>query len=227
MCMFTGMLLMVRRMTKTMNLLYNRLTELLASRQAVKDSVDGSYFSAAVLVPIVEKDGQPAVLFEVRSSRLHWQPGEICFPGGKIESGDPSPSAAAIRETSEELGIDSQNIKLAGALVEMLNPIGVSLAPFVGCLEEWTENRLNSSEVAEIFTVPLSFLLAATPKAATMELATKPVAGFPYDLLPSYPDTWRRRRTYEVLFYQYKHYVIWGLTARVLHSFLEVCRQEK
>ncbi|MEN6567786.1 MAG: CoA pyrophosphatase [Veillonellales bacterium] len=213
-------------MNKNMNNFYNRLSRILASREAVKDGVEGSYFSAAVLVPIVEKDGEPAVLFEVRSSRLHWQPGEICFPGGKVEPGDSSRAAAAVRETSEELGVAAGHIKLAGGLPEMISPIGVALAPFVGWIEGGTEMRLNSAEVVEIFTVPLTFLLTASPKTAAMELATKPVAGFPYALLPAYPNTWRHRRIYEVLFYQYEQYVIWGLTARVLSGFLKICRQE-
>ncbi|MGL5513719.1 MAG: NUDIX hydrolase [Sporomusa sp.] len=185
------------------------------------------YLQAAVTIPLVENAGQSAVLFEVRSGKLNWQPGEICFPGGRIESNDGSPLQAAVRETTEELGIQAQDIEVLGSLDIMVSPIGVMLYPFVIQITADLPFDPNTNEVAEVFTVPLNFLLNATPQTAYMETLTKPLAGFPFDLVSKgYPRGYRRRAKYPVLFYQYRQYVIWGLTARVLYDFLEIYRNQ-
>ncbi|HWR41625.1 CoA pyrophosphatase [Sporomusa sp.] len=184
------------------------------------------YLQAAVTVPLVDIDGQPSVLFEVRSGKLQWQPGEICFPGGRIEAADNSPLHAAVRETIEELGVQPDDIEVLGPLDIMVSPIGVMIYPFAVYISSALPLAHNTAEVAEVFTVPLDFLLNTKPHVASMEMATKPLTGFPFDLLPSdYPQGYRRRAKYPVLFYQYKHYVIWGLTARVLEDFLTICRK--
>lgn len=183
------------------------------------------YLQAAVTIPLMEAAGQPAILFEVRSGKLNWQPGEICFPGGRIESRDGSPLEAAVRETVEELRIKPEQISALGALDLLVSPIGVMLYPYAVHISDDAELTPNPDEVAEIFTVPLSFLLTAKPQTAFMETATKPFAGFPFELLPpEYPQDYRRRAKYPVLFYQYKHYVIWGVTARVLAAFIAICQ---
>lgn len=186
-----------------------------------------AFFQAAVLVPLLEVRGEYHVLFEVRSSQLAWQPGEICFPGGKVEAGDGDPETAALREMREELGVAPGAVQVLGTLGEVISPIGVLLFPTVGLLPSDVMLHPSADEVAEIFTVPLKFLLSAKPTAATMELGTKPVSGFPFELLPEYSRQWRRRRTYTVLFYRYEQHVIWGLTAQVLSLFIEICREMK
>lgn len=192
---------------------------------SVKIANADHYLQAAVTVPLVDVAGQPSVLFEVRSGSLQWQPGEICFPGGRIEAADSSPLAAAVRETIEELAVQPEAIEVLGPLDIMVNPIGVMIYPFVIHLAAGLPLTPNADEVAEVFTVPLEFLLNTKPRAASMEMATKPLAGFPFDLLPpDYPQDYRRRYKYQVLFYQYKHYVIWGLTAGVLEGFLDIFR---
>jgi len=183
------------------------------------------YLQAAVTIPLIEIAGQPAVLFEVRSGKLNWQPGEICFPGGRIESRDSSPLEAAIRETVEELGVKKDNIAALGALDLLVSPIGVILYPYAVHIATDAVVAPNTDEVAEVFTVPLDFLLAAKPQTAYMETATRPLAGFPFELLPTeYPQGYRGRAKYPVLFYQYNHYVIWGVTARVLTAFIGICQ---
>lgn len=183
------------------------------------------YLQAAVTIPLIDIAGQPSILFEVRSGKLNWQPGEICFPGGRIEGRDNTPLDAALRETMEELGLTREEIVALGAMDLVVSPIGVMLYPFVVNI---TTDRVfvpNVDEVAEVFTVPLSFLLAAKPQTAYMETATRPLEGFPYELLPpEYPQGYRRRAKYPVLFYQYNHYVIWGITARVLAAFISLCQ---
>lgn len=198
------------------------LSETLANnRQNVSSSY--AFFRAAVLIPLVIKQGEIEVMFEVRSQHLGWQPGEICFPGGRIESTDATPVVAAIRETTEELGIVEEQIKIMGVLDEIVSPIGVMLYPAVGMLE-MGELTLNRAEVAEVFTVPLQWLIQAEPKKAIMEMGTRPLKGFPFELIPDYPKEWKARTTYPVLFYQYERYNIWGLTAHVLAKFLTIMK---
>ncbi|EIW18694.1 MULTISPECIES: NUDIX hydrolase [Pelosinus] len=180
------------------------------------------FFSAAVLVPLIVQDGELAVLFEVRSTQLSWQPGEICFPGGRIEKEDGSALAAAVRETQEELSLAAAEIKILGALDEIISPIGVKLHPYVGYLSPLHPIEPSQDEVAEVFTIPLRFLLAHKPIVAHMEMGTRPLADFPFSLVTGYSEEWRARKTYQVSFYKYKKHVVWGLTAQVLQGFLEI-----
>lgn len=196
---------------------------LVQNRKNVADSY--AFFRAAVLIPIVVNKGELEILFEIRSKQLGWQPGEICFPGGKIDKADCSTVDAAVRETMEELGASRKQIRIIGTLDEIISPIGVRLYPAVGLLE--TDHlQLNKAEVAEIFTVPLKWLMDVRPQEAVMEMGTKPLKDFPFGLLPEYPAGWRARKTYPVLFYQYKDHVIWGLTAHVLNKFITILRTD-
>lgn len=184
------------------------------------------FFPSAVVLPLVPQGDELALLFEVRSSKLSWQPGEICFPGGRIEAGDAGPRQAAARETYEELGLEEGGLEIIGTLDYFVSPIGVIVYPFVGFIPAPACLKPNADEVAELFTVPLRFFLENEPLMATMETATRPLAGFPLELMPAgYPRDWRRRATYPVYFYKYGKYVIWGLSARLLHNFVEICRQ--
>ncbi|HMM21957.1 MAG TPA: CoA pyrophosphatase [Selenomonadales bacterium] len=182
------------------------------------------YFSAAVVLPLVPQGEELGILFEVRSPKLTWQPGEICFPGGRIEAAE-SPGQAALRETCEELRIMPQGLAFLGPLDYLVSPIGVILYPYVGYIAEPQKIRPNNGEVAEIFTVPLRFLLENDPFVAEMEVATRPLPGFPLEHMPpGYPSGWRSRASYPVYFYRYQGRVIWGITARVLNDFILLCR---
>lgn len=183
------------------------------------------YFAAAVVVTLVPRDGELAVLFEVRASQLAWQPGEICFPGGKIEAADPDPQHAAVREAYEELGLPPGSLRLLGPLDYLVSPIGVIIYPFAGYIADPAAIRPEAGEVAETFTVPLKFFLDNEPLSAEMEVATRPLPGFPTELIPGYTRDWRRRAAYPVLFYQYEKHVIWGLTARLMYNFVGICRE--
>jgi coenzyme A diphosphatase NUDT7 len=201
--------------------LFKKISEALTAGIEKKDDYS-EFFSAAVLVPLVIQDGQLAVLFEVRSTQLSWQPGEICFPGGRIEKEDASSLFAAVRETQEELSLPAADIKVLGPLEEIVSPIGVRLYPYVGYLSPEQPITPNKSEVAEIFAVPLRYLIKNPPIIGHMEMGTRPLGDFPFTLVEGYSKEWRARKTYQVLFYKYKKYVIWGLTAQVLQQFLEM-----
>ena len=202
-----------------------RLGKILRDRNCEIEN-ESDYLSSAVLVPLVRREGRLGVLFEVRSAALTWQPGDICFPGGRIELDDAGPEAAAVRETREELSLPDDAVDVIGPLNTMVSPIGVMIYPFAAYIRDFDLIRPNHGEVSEVFVAPLDYLLAVEPLTAHMEVATRPLADFPLNLLPpSYARDWKRRTTYPVLFYQYGGHVILGLTARVLYGFLNVCRE--
>lgn len=186
------------------------------------------YFSSAVLIPLVQMNGEWSVAFEVRSKDLSWQPGEVCLPGGKVEKNDINSAMTAIRETSEELGISQDKINLLGSLKCVVSPLGVIICPHIGIIRDFDQIQPNASEVGEVFTVPLAYLVEQKPRKARMEVATRPGENFPFELVPNdFNRAWRKRSSYAVLFYQYQQHIIWGLTARVLLSFTRLCRDNK
>jgi len=204
--------------------LCGKISLLLAAGLESKSNYD-EYFNAAVLVPLIWENGQLAVLFQVRSAHLSWQPGEICFPGGRIETVDSSYQSAAVRETTEELGLRAEQIQVLGSLHEVVSPIGVRLYPFVGYITDAHLINPCQDEVSAVFTVPLEFLLAAEPITGHMERCTRPLADFPFELLPGYSEKWKSRKNYQVFFYKYNQHVIWGLTAQVLYNFLKIYKE--
>lgn len=165
-------------MEKTAELI-KQITERLNRRPARIDKAD-RLWDAAVLVPLIDTKQGPAVLFEVRAAGLGWQPGDVCFPGGRYECGDDSFAKTAVRETCEELGITEDKIELCGELDYLVTHMGPIIHPFVGRLANEVKLDCNSDEVAEIFTVPLNFLLVSEPRVAHMELANRATADFPF-----------------------------------------------
>ncbi|WAA13331.1 NUDIX hydrolase [Fervidibacillus halotolerans] len=180
-----------------------------------------------ILVPITKKDEELHILFEVRSHKLRQQPGEICFPGGKVEKEDKHPEEAARRETTEELGIPFDRIGRVFPLDYMIQPIeGRIIYPFVGFISIDKGIKPNEQEVEEIFTVPIRHLLEMNPDTFTVDFNPVPEERFPFHLIPggkNYP--WQKRTIKEHFFY-YEDYVIWGLTANILQNFLSIIRED-
>lgn len=115
-------------MEKTAELI-KQITERLNRRPARIDKAD-RLWDAAVLVPLIDTKQGPAVLFEVRAAGLGWQPGDVCFPGGRYECGDDSFAKTAVRETCEELGITEDKIELCGELDYLVTHMGpIDLLP--------------------------------------------------------------------------------------------------
>jgi 8-oxo-dGTP pyrophosphatase MutT (NUDIX family) len=115
---------------------------------------------AAVLVPVVDHP-EPGVLLTMRTADLPSHAGQIAFPGGKIDPHDASPLAAAIREADEEVGLDAALIEPIGYLDLYLTFTGFRILPVVARVIPNYELRINASEVADAFEVPLSFLMDA------------------------------------------------------------------
>lgn len=174
----------------------------------------------AVLLPLVKKNNEIHILFEVRSFQMRRQPGEVCFPGGKVDHTDQNELYTAVRETSEELGIPESKITNIYPLDYMVTPFGTIIYPFVGQLNDLSELKLNEAEVAEIFTVPLSFFQKAGPQIYKINFQIKPEKGFPYDqIVGGERYNWQARKM-EEHFYFYEDRVIWGMTARILSHFV-------
>lgn len=178
----------------------------------------------AIMLPLLQKENEIHVLFEVRSLELRRQPGEICFPGGKIDSQDINEQGAAIRETVEELGISRDAIKNIFPLDYMISPYGMIVYPFVGFITEPNNFKPNPSEVGEIFTVPLSFFVNHPPNIYKINFKAEPEENFPYDLIAGGKNYNWRTRDLEEYFYHYNDKVIWGLTAKILAHFIEMVR---
>jgi 8-oxo-dGTP pyrophosphatase MutT (NUDIX family) len=114
---------------------------------------------AAVLVPLIERPDELTVLFTQRTSHLAHHAGQVSFPGGHIEPGDGGPAETALRETEEEVGVDRGHVRLVGHLDTYVTRTGFVVAPVVGVITPPFTLRPDPHEVAEVFEVPLSFLL--------------------------------------------------------------------
>ncbi len=114
---------------------------------------------AAVLVPLVERPAGLQVLLTQRASHLKNHPGQISFPGGRIESADAGPWEAALRETQEEIGLEPQFVTRAGYLQDHLVISGFRVTPAVGFVQPGFNLQLDETEVENVFEVPLEFVL--------------------------------------------------------------------
>ena len=114
---------------------------------------------AAVLITIYNSPSGPTVIFTRRALGLKNHPGQISFPGGRVERIDESELSAALREAEEEIGLDSSKTTILGRLPSHETSTGFIVTPFICIIEEISHLRPNLSEVREIFEVPLNFLL--------------------------------------------------------------------
>ena len=120
---------------------------------------EGEPRSAAVLVPIVNRSDGLAVLFTERSADLPDHAGQISFPGGRVEPGDLDVDAAALRETEEEIGLPRDRVTVLGRLADYETVTGYRVTPVVGWVEPPFAVIPDPVEVADVFEVPLAFLL--------------------------------------------------------------------
>lgn len=154
---------------------------------------------AAVLVPIVAREPELTVLLTQRTAHLRSHSGQVAFPGGRIEAGDASDEAAALRETEEETGLPAGRIELLGRLSRYHTRTGFRVTPIVGVVTPPFELKPDPHEVEEVFEVPLSFLLdPANHQRHQREFEGRQV---PYFAIP------------------YGRHYIWGATAAMLVNF--------
>lgn len=181
---------------------------------------------AAVMLPLLSQNGEIGVLLEVRANHLKRQPGEVCFPGGRVDPADPSEEEAAIRETMEELGIQRDQIHVLGPLDLLVTYHRELVYPFVCSLAQTAVIQPNPEEVAEVFFVPLAYLCEASWERYDVSLTIKPPSHFPYSRIAQGKNYPWRAGTVPEYFLDYQGRTIWGLTARILHHFITELKGE-
>lgn len=174
---------------------------------------------ASVLIPLVKDNGKYCILFELRSKKMRNQPGEISFPGGKIEDNE-TPEEACIRETCEEIGTNEANIDIISPLDVYVSHANLIIHPYLGVIKDISNLNVNKDEVDHVFLVPIDYLMEYDPNVYTNDVKVIPKENFPYDKIPNKEKYEFAQGEYPVLFYEYKDYVIWGITARILENFL-------
>ena len=179
---------------------------------------------SAVLIPLVKVKEEWHVLFEVRSLTMRHQPGDISFPGGRIDPTDASPIDAAIRETHEELGIDPSEITVIGQMSAFIPTSSFVVYPFVATIDNHLTHSLNKDEVEEIFTIPVNWLLNYEPYLHNLPVQPMPLTDFPYEKIANGDQYQWRSRVIEEWFYDYEQYTVWGLKARILKHFIDTIK---
>ena len=138
----------------------------------------------------------------LRTQLVETHKGQVAFPGGVVDPADGDVVETALREAEEEIGIHRHAVRVLGALDDLATPTGFLITPIVGVLEELPALRVNTDEVAEAFTVPLSFL--ADPASCVSEVLV--LEG-------------RERQIYR---FEFSGKTIWGATAVIVRSLLHV-----
>ena len=156
---------------------------------------------AAVLIAVREVGAGPRVILTKRSSRLKHHPGQIAFPGGKVDDGDDGPVAAALREAEEEVALPRAGVEVLGTLPRHETVTGYSVTPVLGLVREAFDPVPEIGEVAEIFEVPLAHIT----DPARFVVESRRWQG-------------RLRHYYAV---PWGPYYIWGATARILRGLAE------
>jgi 8-oxo-dGTP pyrophosphatase MutT (NUDIX family) len=154
--------------------------------------------SAAVLIPILSINNQLEVLLTKRASHLTHHPGQISFPGGKVENFDANITATALRETQEEIGLHASCIEVIGQLKPYQTISGYEITPIVAMVSNHKCYQIDENEVSEVFHVPLSHFLHRQHHIQ----------------LPVY----HHGEHHKVHFMPYNQYNIWGATAAMLHD---------
>lgn len=155
---------------------------------------------AGVLVPIVEKNGEPHFLLTKRTHDVEHHKGQISFPGGAVDAGDRDIVATALRETEEEIGLAANLIDIVGLFNDLTIPTGFVVTPVVGYVSSVPALKLNAVEVESVFEAPFSFF---------REPANRKIVKMT-----------RGGETRDVYFFTLGKYEIWGATAFIIDSLL-------
>jgi 8-oxo-dGTP pyrophosphatase MutT (NUDIX family) len=167
---------------------------------------DVEFKKAAVLVGLVQREHGLHILFTQRTAHLSQHPGQISFPGGRAEPTDHDLIATALRETQEEIGLDQSKVEILGTLPDYFTVTGYCVKPVVASIADIGELISDHNEVAEIFEVPLAFLMdGAHHQRRSLMMNNDAV-----------------KRTFYAMPYQ--NYFIWGATAGMLRNLFHFLR---
>lgn len=183
------------------------IAEVLQARQSQELTIPGRRL-AAVLVPLYCHDGDYGVIFTKRSDRMVHHRGQIAFPGGGHEPHDPSLEHTALRESSEEIGLRPDHVRVLGQLDDLLTSNSNYLVrPYVGAIPYPYAFTLDRRETASVIEVPLRFLRENNP--------------------PSQIVREHEGRVVQSFFFDYEEHIIWGATAKIIKQFLDLLDQAK
>ena len=199
------------------------LTRLLARRQPGLMDATGRY---AVLVPMVKGEEGLSLLYEVRAHTLRRQPGEVCFPGGRIE-GAESPEECALRETEEELSIPRSAVRVLGRLDFIAHRANFIMYPILARVDRGAVDRMvpNPAEVGETFQIPLRHLMTHPPLEYSYTLMPTTDENFPYELI-GIPRDYRWQPGGETVpVYPWEGRAVWGLTGRITRHLVQLLRE--
>lgn len=161
---------------------------------------------AAVLVPLIQVDGEWQIIYTRRADSVEHHKGQVSFPGGATDPGDDSPEATALREAYEEIGIRPADVRLLGRLGEMVTISNFIVTPVVGVVPWPYAFKVHTIEVGRVFTMPLAWL---AERENWMEFQRKEtghsvIAYFPYD-----------------------SELLWGATARMTVNFVKAISESR
>ncbi|MBN1146647.1 MAG: CoA pyrophosphatase [Anaerolineales bacterium] len=163
---------------------------------------------AAVLVPLLRKEGVWHLLLTRRNADLPEHSGQVAFPGGRADPEDASPEQTALREAQEEIGLDPNDVRILGRMQTFLTTTNYHVTPIVGTVPWPYPFRLASEEVSRVFTIPLAWL--ADPLNHEIQ---------EHSLLPPYKPV-------PVIYFQsFDGEVLWGASARLTLKLLEILVQ--
>lgn len=172
----------------------------------------------AVLIPLIEIDGEDHILFEVRSQKIT-QPGEVSFPGGRVEEGEDF-KEAALRETREELLLEKDDIEYLGYSSMILNSSFRHIKSYYGRIKKNIEDIKYNEEVESVFAVKISYFVDNPPIMYRAPYKMDFPKDFPFDKIPNGRD-YKFTTGYNDMYFYNTDPVIWGLTAKLLKIFIE------
>jgi len=194
--------------------------------------------TSVVMVLLVEIDGEFHFVLEERNANIR-QGGEVCFPGGMFdENTDIYPEVTALRETTEELGILSDQIEIIGRLDTLVAAMGAVIEIFTGIMhDDISSIKINRDEVEKVFTIPVSYFMNREPevhqvlirlfsseinKETGEEIVYLPVREL--GLPERYIDPWGNFKQ-NVYVYKTAEGVVWGLTAKIIMDFIRILKE--
>ena len=162
------------------------------------------YKIAAVLFPLIEKNKKLNIILTTRSKEVPSHPGQVCFPGGKLEKKDLDLIDCAKREAFEEVGIKNNQIKILGQIDNCITGTNYQVTPIIALIDSNFIPSIQETEVADLFEVPFDFFIDKNNlKRKNADYKGKNYSYYQYD--------WKNKK-------------IWGSTARMIVNFCEIMK---